>query len=96
MPCIFFYGNTLIPFYGSEFSRLRTSDFRLGLISADLRVVAVINIKHVEKYNRVISEQSVAKPNEAERLSKNKKRKKHRKNAMHKRLITEREKKYIN
>ena len=56
--------------------RLQTSDFRLGLISADLRVVVVINMKHVEKYNRVISEQSVAKPNEAERLSKNKKRKK--------------------
>ena len=76
--------------------RLQTSDFRLGLISADLRVVVVINMKHVEKYNRVISEQSVAKPNEAERLSKNKKRKKRRKNAMQKRMITEREKKYIN
>ena len=76
--------------------RLQTSDFRLGLISADLRVVVVINMKHVEKYNRVISEQSVAKPNEAERLSKNKKRKKCRKNAMQKRMITEREKKYIN
>ena len=49
-------------------------------------------MKHVEKYNRVISEQSVAKPNEAERLSKNKKRKKRRKNAMQKQMITEREK----
>jgi len=36
--------------------------------------------KHVEKYNSVISEQSVAKPTEAERLSKNNKCKKCRKN----------------
>ena len=73
-----------------------TTDFRLGLISADLREAAVINMKHVAKYNRGIAVQSVAKPNLAERLSKNKKRKKRRKNAMQNRMITEREKKYIN
>ena len=48
--------------------------------------------KHVEKYNSVISEQSVAKPTGAERLSKNNKRKKLRKNTIQKRIITEREK----
>ena len=47
---------------------------------------------YVEKYNSVISEQSVAKPTEAERLSKNNKRKKRRKNTIQKRIITEREK----
>ena len=35
--------------------------------------------KHVEQRNSVISEQSVAKPTEAERLTKNNKRKKRRK-----------------
>ena len=48
--------------------------------------------KHVEKYNSVISEQSVAKPTEAERLSKNNKRKKRRKKTIQERIITEREK----
>ena len=48
--------------------------------------------KHVEKYNSVISEQSVAKSTEAERLSKNNKRKKRRNNTIQKRIITEREK----
>ena len=48
--------------------------------------------KHVEKYNSVISEKSVAKPTAAKRLSKNNKRKKRRKNTLHKRVTTEREK----
>ena len=48
--------------------------------------------KHVEKYNSVISEQTAAIPTVAERLSKNNKRKKRRKDIMQRRLITEREK----
>ena len=48
--------------------------------------------KHVEKYNSVTSEKSVAKPTAAKRLSKNNKRKKRRKNTLHKRVTTEREK----
>ena len=47
---------------------------------------------HVEKYNSVISEQTAAIPTVAERLSKNNKRKKRRKDIMQRRLITEREK----
>ena len=47
--------------------------------------------KHVEKYNSVISEKSVAKPTAAKRLSKNNKRKKRRKNTLHKRVTTERD-----
>ena len=53
--------------------------------------------KHVEKYNSVISEQTAAIPTVAERLSKNDKRKKRRKNKMQRRLITgrERNEKYL-
>ena len=47
--------------------------------------------KHVEKYNSAISEQTSAKPTEAERLSKYKKCQKRRKDVMQRRLITEKE-----
>ena len=48
--------------------------------------------KQVEKYNSVISEQTNAIPTVSERLSKNNKRKKHRKDKVQRRVITEREK----
>lgn len=48
--------------------------------------------KRVEKYNSVIAEQTAAIPTVAERLSKNNKPKKRRKDIMQRRLINEREK----
>ena len=76
----------------TDVSRLDKLEHQLSELKDLICIRFQSDNKLVEKYNSVISEQSVAKPTEAERLSKNNKRKKRRKNTIQKRIITEREK----